>query len=99
MRVRYTLPAADDLEAVLDYIAARSPQAARRVGRRISTSLALVAIFPSIGTRTNDETIRRQRVRPYPYVIFYEIGDEEIIVHAIRHGARDPATMPGAERA
>jgi toxin ParE1/3/4 len=25
---------------------------------------------------------------PYPYLIFYEATDDEIIVHAVRHGAR-----------
>lgn len=32
---------------------------------------------------------------PYPFLVFYEIGSQEIIVHAIRHGARDPGEMPG----
>jgi plasmid stabilization system protein ParE len=36
-------------------------------------------------------------VVPYPYLVFYEVTDEEIIVHAVRHGARDPGSMPGAE--
>jgi hypothetical protein len=25
---------------------------------------------------------------PYPYLIFYEATDAEIIIHAVRHGAR-----------
>ena len=28
---------------------------------------------------------------PYPYLVFYEATDTEVIVHAIRHGARDPS--------
>jgi toxin ParE1/3/4 len=28
---------------------------------------------------------------PYPYLIFYEATDAEIIVHVVRHGARDPS--------
>jgi len=35
--------------------------------------------------------VRRMPVTPYPYLVFYEAGDDEIIVHAIRHGARDPS--------
>jgi toxin ParE1/3/4 len=31
---------------------------------------------------------------PYPYVIFYEVLDDEIIIHAVRHGARDPGGNP-----
>jgi plasmid stabilization system protein ParE len=33
---------------------------------------------------------------PYPYVIFYEVTEHEIIIHAVRYAARDPASMPGA---
>jgi len=29
-------------------------------------------------------------------LIFYEITGDEIIIHAVRHGARDPSGMPGA---
>ncbi|RYG75413.1 MAG: type II toxin-antitoxin system RelE/ParE family toxin, partial [Alphaproteobacteria bacterium] len=32
---------------------------------------------------------------PYPYLIFYEITEAEIVIHAVRHGSRDPAAMPG----
>ncbi len=27
---------------------------------------------------------------PYPYLIFYEAADDEIIIHGIRHAARRP---------
>jgi toxin ParE1/3/4 len=33
---------------------------------------------------------------PHPYLIFYEATETEIIIHAVRHAARDPAGMPGA---
>jgi toxin ParE1/3/4 len=49
-----------------------------------------------IGGRTDDPTIRRLVVTPYAYLVFYEVGDDEIIIHNIRHSARDPSTMPGA---
>jgi hypothetical protein len=29
-------------------------------------------------------------------LIFYEITEADIIIHAIRHGARDPTGMPGS---
>jgi plasmid stabilization system protein ParE len=33
---------------------------------------------------------------PYPYLIFYEVTDEEVIIHSVRHGSRDPSGMPGS---
>jgi hypothetical protein len=50
---------------------------------------------PLLGGKTEDPTIRRLTTAPYPYLIFCEVGEEEVIIHAVRHGARDPATMPG----
>ncbi len=95
-RLRYTLPALADLEAILDYIVARSPQGARRVQARIQAVLDLLTQHPFIGTRTNDPAIRRMTTAPYPYLIFYEATEAEVIVHAVRHAARDPSGMPGA---
>jgi toxin ParE1/3/4 len=31
---------------------------------------------------------------PYPYLIFYEATDDEFIIHAVRHGARDVLENP-----
>jgi toxin ParE1/3/4 len=42
LRLRYTLPALADLNAVLDYIAAHSPQGARRVQARIPAGTDLL---------------------------------------------------------
>ena len=96
MRLRYTLPALADLTATLDYIAAYSPQGARRVQARLQAIIDLLLQYPKIGRRTSDPTIRRIGATPYPYLIFYEATESEIIIHAIRHGARDPFSMPGS---
>ncbi len=96
VKLRYTLPALADLGTILDYITAQSPQGARRVHARIKTVTDLLLLHPYIGRRTSDPAIRRITARPYPYLIFYEITATEIIIHAVRHAARDPSTMPGS---
>jgi len=96
VKLRFTLPALADLDSILDYISARSPQGAARVHARIKAILELLLNYPRMGARTDDPTIRRLTTTPYPYLVFYQITETEIIIHAIRHGARDPAGMPGA---
>ena len=96
MKLRYTLPALADLSAILDYVAAHSPQGSRRVHARIQAVIDLLLLHPHIGTRTDDPFIRRMTTPPYPYLIFYEVSESEIIIHAVRHGARTPSGMPGA---
>jgi toxin ParE1/3/4 len=96
MKLRYTLSALADLETIFDYITQHSPQGARRVQSRIQTIIDVLVQHPHIGTRTSDPTIRRMTILPYPYLIFYEATDEEVIIHAFRHTARHPSNMPGA---
>jgi|SRR5262245_13996949 len=96
MRLRYTLPALADLASILDYIAARSPQGAARVQARIRGVIDLLLRHPHAGMRTDDPSIRRMTTTPYPYLVFYEATEDEIIIHAVRHGARDPAGHPGS---
>jgi plasmid stabilization system protein ParE len=92
MRLRYTLPALADLASILDYIADRSPQGAARIHARIRAVTDLLLRYPRSGAATDDPAIRRIITRPYPYLIFYEMTDAEIIIiHAVRHAARDPS--------
>lgn len=98
MRIRYTLPALADLDSILDYIASFSPQGAQRVQRRILMVINLLSTHPAMGARTDDPTIRRLTATPYPFLIFYEITEDEIIIHAVRHAAQDPSGMPGFDR-
>jgi toxin ParE1/3/4 len=58
--------------------------------------IELLRLYPQIGARTDDPAIRRMVARPYPYLIFYEVSDEEVVIHGVRHGARNPSGMPGA---
>ncbi|WP_298258176.1 type II toxin-antitoxin system RelE/ParE family toxin [Bradyrhizobium sp.] len=95
MKLRYTLPALAELNSILDYIAARSPQGARRIQGRIQRIADLLLVHPEIGIRTDDPVIRRLSTPPYPYLIFYEITSSEIIIHSVRHAARDPSERPG----
>jgi toxin ParE1/3/4 len=96
MRLRYTLPALADLESILDYLAYRSPQGAKRIHARIRAVTDLLLRYPLAGAATDDPTIRRMTTTPYPYLIFYEATDDEVIIHAVRHGARDPSDNPGS---
>ena len=95
MRLRYTKPALADLDGVAAYIGPRSPLGLYRVQRRRKALIEQLPDHPFMGKQTDDPTVRRLTATPYPYLIFYEVTDLEIIVHAVRHGARDPGTMPG----
>ena len=65
MRLRYTRPALADLDGILDYIAARSPQGAQRVQQRLRNVVELLTTDPHIGRKTSNPVIRRLVVSPY----------------------------------
>jgi len=98
MRLRFTLSALADLEDILSYIAARSPSGAAKVQGRIKALTELTMRHPGIGTPTSRPRQRRLVVTPYPYLIFYEPRQDEIIIHGIRHAARDPETLPDPDQ-
>ena len=89
MRLRFTRPALVDLDELLEYVHSRSPKGAERVGQRIRSLIDQLPQHPFIGKQTEDPSIRRLMTFPFPYLIFYEVNDTEIVVHAVRHGARD----------
>jgi toxin ParE1/3/4 len=78
----------------LTYIAERSPQGARNVQTRINDIITLLLQHPGIGQLTSKGRLRRIGASPYPYLIFYQATDDEIVIHGVRHSARNPSSMP-----
>lgn len=98
MRLRYAPTAARELDALLTYLAERSPQGAKRVGASLRRAEQALVRYPYIGTLTSARLppVRRLVVRPFPYILFYELESDEIRIIGVRHAARDPSSMPGA---
>ena len=94
MKLRYTLRAAAELDEVLTYIEARSPQGALRVQTRIQVIINLLLRHPHAGQLTSKGHLRRMVASPYPYLIFYQATEDEIVIHGVRHSARRPSSMP-----
>jgi toxin ParE1/3/4 len=86
MKLRYERGALADLDEIFAYIAADNREAAARLVERIEDVGARIAASPYIG-----EATRKSRFRRFPvgnYLIVYEIGTDEVVVHYVRHGAR-----------
>ncbi len=94
MKLRYTLRAAAELDRLLVSIAQQSPQGARRAQRRIQAIIGLLLQHPNAGRLTSEGRLRRLAATPYPYLIFYRATDDEVVIHGVRHSARDPSSMP-----
>ena len=90
MKLRVTRRAATQIEKALEYIEAESPQGANRMRERIQTLFLLLTHHPYAGQLTDLPGVRRLVVSPYPYLIFYRVTDDEVIVQRMRHTSRRP---------
>ena len=91
MKLRYSKRALQQIDKALGYIAERSPRGAAKVEGRMMTILALLQFQPHTGIKTRISGVRRVFLTPYPYLIDYYVGDDEIVVQRFRHTARRPA--------
>ena len=90
MRVRYTLRAQADLDAIFAYLDQRSPAAALSVKALIERRIATLADFPLAAPATDDPGVRELTIVRYSYKVYYEVSGEEIWILHIRHTVRRP---------
>jgi toxin ParE1/3/4 len=86
MRLRYGRGALADLEEIFAYIAQDNREAAAKLVARVEATAARIADSPYIGEATRKSNFRRLPVGNY--LVVYEVGEEEVIIHYVRHGAR-----------
>lgn len=90
MKVRYTKRALVQIDEVLTYIEAHSPQGAGHLRDRIVALIALLQDHPHAGRQTTRAYVRRLAVNPYPYLMDYRVTETEIVIMRFRHAARRP---------
>jgi toxin ParE1/3/4 len=89
-RLKFTRRARDDLADIREYLLERSAVGADNVRAHIAGTLDYLADFPLIGRATDCPGVRVLPLRRYPYLIFYAvIGDDVVVLH-IRHASRRP---------
>jgi toxin ParE1/3/4 len=97
VKLRYTLRGAAELDQILADLAQKSPQGARHVQMRIQEIIDLLLTHPHAGQLTSKGRLRRLGAYPYPYLIFYRASEDEVVIHGVRHGARNPPSMPSSD--
>jgi plasmid stabilization system protein ParE len=91
MKLRFTSRASRQIQAIADYLAERSPSAARRVSRQIRETARFLASFPHLGHERVLYGTREFVIPGLPYIIVhrFEPSDPNTrTVLAVYHGAQ-----------
>lgn len=89
MQVRWTEPAAQDLERISEYIQKDRPDAAERIAKSLFDAANSLGIFPARGRVGRVSGTRELIVSGMPYIIVYRITDSGTHILRIYHAARD----------
>jgi toxin ParE1/3/4 len=90
MKLRWSSPAADDLERICERIERDNPEAARRVARTIYDGCAELKQHPYVGRASRRISGRRELVfSPLPYVVVYQVTEHAVEISRVFHGAQD----------
>ena len=96
--VRWTMRAADDLEAIKDFIARDSQLQGIRTAKGISRAIDNLEMFPRMGRIVPEferEDLRELLYKSYR--IIYQFDHEAAIILRIVHGSRDLLHLAQAE--
>lgn len=86
-RVLWSDPGLDDLAAIVAYIKADSPDAARRAANAILAAVTQLARIPESGRAGRIPGTRELVVPRSAYVVVYELSGSDAIILRVLHGA------------
>jgi toxin ParE1/3/4 len=89
MRIRWTVPAADDLENIKNYLQRVYPHFAEPTVRTIYQRIRSLKAAPHQGRPGHRSGTRELPLTPLPYVVVYSVKPEAVEVLHIYHGAQD----------
>jgi len=89
MRIRWTIPAAEDLETIKNYLEKHHPQFVEATVRTIYQRIRSLKITPHQGRPGHRNGTRELAVTPLPYVVVYAVKAEAVETLHIYHGAQD----------
>jgi addiction module RelE/StbE family toxin len=89
MEVRWSLPAAEDLERICERIERDNPDAARQVARTIYDGCGKLEKFPYLGRSSRIKGRRELVFTPLPYIVVYQVTKYSVQISRVYHGAQD----------
>ncbi|MCK6076717.1 type II toxin-antitoxin system RelE/ParE family toxin [Paenibacillus silvae] len=93
-KIIYSPAAVDDLDEIFSYISHENASAAENMLQKLDNSIGNLADFPNMGSVLQEDEYslisRGYRfITAEPYLVFYRLLGETIVIHRILHGRRD----------
>ncbi len=89
MRIRWTVPAADDLENIKNYLVEHYPHFAEPTVRTIYQRVRSLKTSPNRGRPGHRSGTRELPLSPLPYVVVYSVKMDAVEILHVHHGAQD----------
>jgi toxin ParE1/3/4 len=89
MRVRYSPRSLEALDDIRRYISKDDPSAAWVVASFIRQTIRHLERWPYQGRAMERDGVRRIVVINYPYVVYYHVNDDRVLILTVMHTAQD----------
>ncbi|MBO9605331.1 MAG: type II toxin-antitoxin system RelE/ParE family toxin [Paenibacillaceae bacterium] len=93
-KISYSPAAVDDMDEIFSFISQDNVVAAEKLLEKLDQQIKSLADFPNMGSVLSEEkyTLIQRGYRfivANPYLVFYQIVDDTVIIYRILHGRRD----------
>ncbi len=89
MRIRWTVPAADDLASIKHYLSENFPHLRQSTVAKIYEGIRSLKTFPSRGRNGRRVGTRELVLAPLPYMVAYRIKDERVEILNVWHDSQN----------
>jgi len=88
MSLRYTRDALRDIDEISTYIGEHNVVAGAAFLDAFAAVARRLEQFPHSAQLTEMAGVRATPVQRFPYLIFYTVDDNDVVIHYVRHAAR-----------
>ncbi len=88
MKIRYSRRAIKDIDDIREYISRDNPGSAWVVAWFVRDSINVLEEWPYQGRATERKNVRRLVVTNYPYVVYYMVRSNDVLILHVRHSSR-----------
>ncbi|MDQ6418920.1 type II toxin-antitoxin system RelE/ParE family toxin [Paenibacillus sp. LHD-117] len=93
-KIKYTPAAVDDMDEIFSYLSQDNVDAAENLLNKLAGQISQLGEFPQLGSvLAEDEYTLIERgyrfIVVHPYLVFYRILGDTVVIHRILHGRRD----------